>query len=67
MNTVINTEYLKNSRKRCGFSIRDMSKALNAKSPATYYNIECGKTEPKASQLKIISEKLKIPIKKILT
>jgi len=43
-----------------------MSKALNAKSSATYYNIECGKTEPKASQLKIISDTLRIPIGKIL-
>lgn len=43
-----------------------MSKALNAKSSATYYNIEIGKTEPKASQIKIISEVLDIPIKKIL-
>lgn len=43
-----------------------MSKVLNAKSSATYYNIENNKSEPKAGQLKIISEVLSVPIKKIL-
>ncbi|MCI8965567.1 MAG: helix-turn-helix transcriptional regulator [Clostridia bacterium] len=63
---VVNKEYLRNARESKGYSHRDMAKFLKAKSSATYYNIESGKTEPKASQLLIISEVLKIPIKKIL-
>ena len=63
---MINTELLKEARKKKKLSIRDMSRILGAKSSATYYNIETGKTEPKASQLLKISEILKIPIKKIL-
>lgn len=63
---IINTEFLKTVREKRGYSHRDMSKFLGAKSSATYYNIETGKTEPKASQLIKISEILKIPIKKIL-
>ncbi len=63
---IVNTEYLKEVREEKGYSHRDMSKFLGAKSSATYYNIETGKTEPKASQLIKISEILKIPIKKIL-
>lgn len=66
MNKIVNTELLKGVRKGKGYSHRDMAKFLKAKSSATYYNIETGKSEPKASQLKIISEVLKIPIKKIL-
>lgn len=64
---VVNTEYLKESRENKGYSHRDMAKFLGAKSSATYYNIETGKTEPKASQLIKISEVLKISIKKILS
>lgn len=63
---IINTELLKEAREEKGYSHRDMAKFLEAKSSATYYNIETGKTEPKASQLLKISEILKIPIKKIL-
>lgn len=66
MSTTINTIVLKKARQEKGYSHRDMAKFLNAKSSATYYNIETGKSEPKASQLKIISEVLKIPVKKIL-
>lgn len=67
MEKIINTEYLKKIREERGYSHRDMSKLLGAKSSATYYNIENGKSEPKASQLLTISRILKIPIKKILT
>lgn len=63
---IVNTEYLKEIREEKGYSYRDMSRFLGAKSSATYYNIETGKSEPKASQLLKISEILKIPIKKIL-
>jgi len=63
---IVNTEYLKTAREKKGYSYRDMSKFIGAKSSATYYNLESGKTEPKASQLVKISEILKIPIKKIL-
>ncbi len=63
---LVNTEFLKQARKEKGYSHRDMANFLGAKSSATYYNIETGKTEPKASQLLKISEILKIPIKKIL-
>lgn len=63
---MVNTEYLKKVRKKKGFSYRDMAKFLGAKSSATYYNIENGRTEPKASQLITISKILKIPVQKIL-
>lgn len=63
---IVNTEYLKETREEKGYSHRDMAKFLGAKSSATYYNIETGKTEPKASQLLKISKILKIPIQKIL-
>lgn len=63
---VVNKDYLKKAREKKGYSHRDMSRFLGAKSSATYYNIETGKTEPRASQLVKISEVLKIPIKKIL-
>ena len=66
MKNLVNTDYLKSVRESKGYSYRDMSKFLGAKSSATYYNIETGKSEAKASQLLKISEILKIPIKKIL-
>ena len=66
MKKIVDTQYLKKIREEKGYSHRDMAKFLGAKSSATYYNIETGKTEPKASQLLIISKILKIPIKKIL-
>lgn len=64
---MVNTELLKNTRKIKGYTIRDMSKFLGAKSSATYYNIENNKSEPKTNQLVIISEKLKLPLQKILS
>lgn len=63
---MVNTNLLKETRKQKGFSIRDMSNFLGAKSSATYYNIENNKSEPKTAQLIIISEKLKLPLQKIL-
>jgi len=63
---MVNSELLKKTRKQKGFSIRDMSKFLGAKSSATYYNIENNKSEAKSGQLKIISKKLKLPLQKIL-
>ena len=63
----INTEQLKKSRELKGFSHRDMSKFLGAKSSATYYNIETGKVEPKISQALKISKLLKEPISKFFT
>lgn len=66
MKNTIDTSILKKTREDKGFTYRDMSNFLGAKSSATYYNIENGKTEPKASQLMIISRILKIPIQKIL-
>lgn len=66
MKNLVNTEYLKKVRKEKGFSYRKMSELLGAKSSATYFNIENGKSEPKASQILKISEILKIPVKKIL-
>ncbi len=63
---MVNTDLLKKKRKQKGFSIRDMSSFLGAKSSATYYNIENNKSEPKTTQLVIISEKLNIPLQKIL-
>ena len=43
----VNTEELKKTREEKGFSIRDMSRFMGFKSPATYYNIENGIAEPK--------------------
>ena len=63
---MINTELLKEARKKKKLSIRDMSRILGAKSSATYYNIENNKAEAKANQLVIISETLNLPLKKIL-
>ncbi len=63
---MVNSELLKKAREKKGFSIRQMSRFINAKSSATYYNIENNKSEPKTSQLKIISSKLNIPLEKIL-
>lgn len=43
-----------------------MSKFLGAKSPATYYNIETGKVEPKIGQALRISKLLKEPVTNFL-
>lgn len=59
---ITNTEELKKARELRGFSHRDMSKFLGAKSPATYYNIETGKVEPKIGQALRISKLLKEPV-----
>lgn len=61
---IINTKELKKARTIKGFSYRDMSKFLGAKSSATYYNIETGKVEPKISQVLKICKLLKEPITK---
>ena len=54
-----NTEELKKTREEKGFSIRDMSRFMGFKSPATYYNIENGIAEPKISHINSISKILK--------
>lgn len=59
---ITNTEKLKKARELKGFSYRDMSKFLGAKSSATYYNIETGRTEPKIGQALQISKLLKEPV-----
>ncbi len=59
---VTNTEELKKARELRGFSHRDMSRFLGAKSSATYYNIESGKVEPKIGQALKISKLLKEPV-----
>lgn len=59
---VVNTEELRKARELKGFSHRDMSKFLGARSPATYYNIETGKVEPKIGQVLKISKLFKEPI-----
>ncbi len=59
---ITDTEKLKKARELKGFSYRDMSKFLGAKSSATYYNIETGKVEPKIGQVLRISKLLKEPI-----
>lgn len=59
---IVDTEKLKKARNLKGFSYRDMSKFLGAKSSATYYNIETGKVEPKIGQALRISKLLKEPI-----
>lgn len=59
---ITNTEELRKARELRGFSHRDMSKFLGAKSPATYYNIETGKVEPKIGQALRISKLLKEPV-----
>lgn len=59
---ITNTKKLENRRKLKGFSHRDMSKFLGAKSSATYYNIETGKVEPKIGQALKISRLLKEPV-----
>lgn len=56
------TEELKKARELKGFSHRDMSKFLGAKSSATYYNIETGRIEPKIGQALKISKLLKEPV-----
>lgn len=52
----VNTEELKNERKKRGFSIVDMAKLMGFNSKVTYYNIEIGVTEPKISHINRISE-----------
>ncbi len=59
---VTNTEQLKKARELKGFSHRDMSKFLGARSPATYYNIETGRVEPKIGQALKISKLFKEPV-----
>jgi len=59
---IVDTEKLKKARNLKGFSYRDMSKFLGAKSSATYFNIENGKVEPKIGQALRISRLLKEPI-----
>ena len=59
---IVDTEKLKKARNLKGFSYRDMSKFLGAKSSATYYNIETGKVEPKIGQALKISKLLKEPV-----
>ena len=61
---IVKTEELKKAREVKGFSYRDMSKFLDFKSSASYYNIETGKIEPKISQCLKISKLLKEPIDK---
>ena len=53
----VNTEALKKARKIKGFSHRDMSKLMNLKSPASYYNIENGLVEAKISHINAISDR----------
>ena len=60
----VNTEELRKTREKKGFSIRDMSKFMGFKSPATYYNIENGIAEPKISHINSISKILKAPSSK---
>lgn len=64
---ITNTEELKKAREIKGFSHRDMSKFLGAKSSATYYNIETGKVEPKISQVLKICKLLKEPVTKFFS
>ena len=59
---ITNTEELKKARELKGLSIRDMSKFLGARSPATYYNIESGKVEPKVGQALKISKLFREPV-----
>lgn len=59
---ITNTDELRKARELKGFSHRDMSKFLGAKSSATYYNIETGKVEPKIGQALRISKLLKEPV-----
>lgn len=59
---VVETQKLKKARELKGFSHRDMSKFLGAKSSATYYNIETGKVEPKIGQVLKISQLFKEPV-----
>ena len=59
---IVNTNELKKARELKGFSHRDMSKFLGAKSSATYYNIENGKVEPKIGQALKISKLFKEPV-----
>ena len=59
---IVDTDKLRKARKLKGFSIRDMTFFLGAKSPATYYNIETGKAEPKVGQALKISRILKEPV-----
>ena len=61
---ITKTEELRKARELKGFSHRDMSKFLGAKSSATYYNIEIGKVEPKISQALQICKLLKEPVQK---
>lgn len=59
---VTDTDSLKKAREIKGFSYRDMSKFLGARSSATYYNIETGKVEPKIGQALKISKLFKEPV-----
>ena len=52
----VNTEELKNERKKRKLSIANMAKLMGFNSKVTYYNIETGITEPKISHINKISE-----------
>ena len=59
---IVNTQELRRARELKGFSHRDMSRFLGARSSATYYNIETGRVEPKIVQALRISRLLKEPV-----
>ena len=59
---IVNTQELRRARELKGFSHRDMSRFLGARSSATYYNIETGRVEPKIGQALRISRLLKEPV-----
>lgn len=61
----INASELRERRKSMKLSYRDMSKLMNVKSPATYYNLENGLVEPKISQMLIVASILKVRVGKI--
>lgn len=62
LNLIIETDKIKKAREERGFSMRDMTRFMNMKSPASYCEIENGKKDVKISQALQISKILNQPV-----
>lgn len=58
----VNRDNLRETRKKKNVRVTEILKALGLSSSVSYYNIENGLTEPKISQMVIISQMLDEPV-----
>lgn len=61
----INLKLIKETRIRKGFTYNDMAKALMLKEAEKYYRREIGEYKFQATEIPLLSHKLKIPMAKI--